>query len=328
MGHPKVLVTGSCGYLGTEIVSTLLKWGCNVVAVDSLRYNQHLLPIIPQLIASDDEYAGTYEFHKIDVRNHLAVAKLASKCDVIIPLAALVGMSICNKYPDAANEINYDAIRHLVSFLSHSQYIIFPNTNSFYGSAGADLCTEETPGNPLSIYAKTKYAAECEILDRHEKSIVLRLATVFGTSLRTRLDLLVNNLAYDAYFGGKLTCFEGHVRRNFVHVADVAWLFASLIVSMKCQFSGVFNFGNDSLNMSKSELIQLIATYFDVDVVEIDGYDMDRRDYNVSSKKLLDTTGFQATIGIIDGLRQLREWFELLPNDLTRTELLRFNRNE
>lgn len=335
MRHHKnltVLLTGSCGYLGTEICSHLLSLGYSVIALDSLRYHQgcHNIPLFPYF-SHENPNSGKYEFHKGDVRYFDLMKTLVQRADVVIHLAALVGMSVCDKYFEEAKEVNYESVVNLTSILSERQFVIFPDTNSFYGNAGDEICTEQTKGKPLSHYAKTKYAAEQYLLEEHANTTVLRLATVFGTSGRTRLDLLVNDLAYQAYFNQKLTLYEPHVRRNFVHVSDVALCMSELInlnMIKGKDTSGVFNFGNDGLNMTKENLFAIVGNYFGVDVELIDGTDSDKRNYNVSSNKLKSELGISAVAGILDGLDQLNEWFDLLPQDKSvRESLLKYNRN-
>ena len=64
---------------------------------------------------------------------------------------------------------------------------------------------------PISLYGETKVRAEEMVLGR-ENSITLRLATVFGASLRMRIDLLVNHFVYRAVFDQAVVVFEGAIR--------------------------------------------------------------------------------------------------------------------
>ena len=142
--------------------------------------------------------------------------------DLIIPLAALVGAPLCKKYPKKTIDINYKSIKYILSKLKTSQKIIFPNTNSGYGIGKKNkFCDEKSPLNPISLYGKTKVDAE-KIVLKHKNSIVFRLATVFGYSYRMRTDLLVNFLVNMAVRNKKISLFEPHFRRNYIHVLDVA----------------------------------------------------------------------------------------------------------
>src|ERR1035438_4170382 len=99
-----------------------------------------------------------------------------------------VGAPMCNNDKIGAETLNRDAILTLIEMASREQRILMPVTNSGYGVGEAGkFCTEETPLRPISLYGRTKVAAERAVLDRGN-SISFRLATVFGMSPRMRLD--------------------------------------------------------------------------------------------------------------------------------------------
>ena len=124
-----------------------------------------------------------------------------------------------------ATTTNYEAIALLNRLRSPEQPVIYPCTNSGYGTQTGELyCTEETPLTPISIYGKTKVDAEKLLLD-NPNTISLRLATVFGVSPRMRFDLLVNDFVYRAATDGFLLLYEPHFKRNYLHIEDVARAF-------------------------------------------------------------------------------------------------------
>ena len=124
------------------------------------------------------------------MRDKKIVKELLSKADLIIPLAALVGAPLCDKFPKDAKEVNLD-ISFLNSQLSKEQHVILPVSNSGYGiGKPGEFCTAVSL-NPISLYGRTKVQSEKIIMER-ENSVSFRLATVFGMSPRMRTDLLVN----------------------------------------------------------------------------------------------------------------------------------------
>jgi nucleoside-diphosphate-sugar epimerase len=128
-----------------------------------------------------------------------------------------------------ATSVNLDAIRMINRLRSRSQLIIYPTTNSGYGTQSGEIfCTEDTPLEPISLYGRTKTEAEAIVLDS-PNSITLRLATVFGMSPRMRIDLLVNHFVYAAVTDRYLVVFEKHFKRNYVHIRDVANCFIHCI---------------------------------------------------------------------------------------------------
>lgn len=291
----RLLITGGAGYLGSVLVRKALDLGHRVDVVDNLCFGQGPTQLG---VVSHPKYS----FHVGDVRKRGSWARLVIKADVVIPLAALVGAPLCEQHQTAAEEVNCGAIVALMSSLSKTQRVIFPNTNSGYGTVPSGICTEETPLAPISVYGRTKLAAEQAVLG-HENSVVLRLATVFGVSPRMRLDLLVNQLVRQAILKGVIEIFDPTLRRNFVHINDVADCFLACAESLG-HLRGVYNLGLDSANMDKASLAKLVARATGAGIKVGRGHDPDRRDYLVSSEKLA-TAGFTARVDLTHGIREL-----------------------
>ena len=186
----KILITGGAGYLGSAIVPRLINKKYNVTVLDNLYFKQFTL--------HDMFKCENFEFIFEDVRNFKIVNDIAKKFDVVIPLAGLVGAPLCDLHPIDAVKINQTAVEELCNTLPKETKLIIPVTNSGYGISKPDeICTEDTKLNPISIYGKTKVAAEKVTMDRGN-AISFRLATVFGVTSRMRTDLLVNNFVLEA----------------------------------------------------------------------------------------------------------------------------------
>ena len=194
----KVLITGGAGYLGSVLTEVLLSEGYFVTVLDSLVYKQMSLTTFC--------YNPNFEFVLGDVRDYNLLAKLVQSHDIVIPLAAIVGMPACKKDTQLTVDVNLHQIKNIVEFLQPSQKLLVPNTNSQYGSSET-IITEKSPFNPLSLYAETKCAAEKSVLE-NGNGISMRLATVFGVSYRQRMDLLVNDFVYRAVTDEFLVLFE------------------------------------------------------------------------------------------------------------------------
>ena len=103
---------------------------------------------------------------------------------------------------------------------SKDQIVILPVTNSGYGIGKEGIyCDENTELKPISLYGKAKVEAERILLDKGN-AITFRLATVFGVSPRPRLDLLVNDFTYRAYYDKAVVLFEADFKRNYLHIDD------------------------------------------------------------------------------------------------------------
>lgn len=300
----KILVTGGAGYLGSILVPELLNDEHEVTVVDNFMYKQTSLN---HLCANPK-----FDIVRGDVRVETTMWPLLKKADIIIPLAAYVGAPLCTQDPIGASTTNKDAIFMMIKHLSKNQLVIMPTTNSAYGTG--DYCTEESPLNPISLYAKDKVEVEKRLMD-HANSISYRLATVFGMSPRMRLDLLVNDFTYRAVNDSALVLFESHFKRNYIHVRDITLAFQHAIANQKTMSGEVYNVGLSEANVSKWELCEIIQkqlpnfTFMQAEV----GVDPDQRNYIVSNEKI-ESTGFQTKYSLETGIKELIKGYRMIRN--------------
>jgi len=302
-----ILVTGGAGYLGSVLVPELLKSGHKVTVLDNFMYGQNSL-----LDACAHE---GFSVVRGDAREEDTVKPLLVKADYILPLAALVGVPVSDRDKIGTATTNRDAVIMLTKLASKSQRIVMPTTNSGYGigKAGA-YCTEDTPLEPISLYGKTKVEAEKAVLDRGN-SISLRLATVFGISPRMRIDLLVNDFTYRAVKDRFVVVFEGHFKRNYIHIRDVASAFLHSIANFDKMKGEAYNVGLSDANLSKLELCARIKKHIP-DFVYLEssvGRDPDRRDYIVSNEKM-EKAGCKTAHSLDEGIAELVKGYTILSN--------------
>lgn len=307
-GYKKILITGGAGYIGSVLSDLLLDGGFEVTVVDNLLYRQR--PLF-HLCANPN-----FNFVFGDVRDKDLMHQLIKDADVIIPLAAIVGAPACDLDPTLATSVNFDAIKLLNNLRSKNQLVIYPTTNSGYGTQTGDMfCTEETPLTPISLYGKTKSDAE-KLLLKSDNTITLRLATVFGASPRMRLDLLVNHFVLAALKDGYLVIFEKDFKRNFIHIQDVVNCFLYCINNSKKMIGKPYNVGLDSANLSKEELALKIKEYipsFYIYFSEV-GTDPDKRNYIVSNQRLREA-GFEAKHSLDEGIKELIKSYQMLKHE-------------
>lgn len=296
----RVLVTGGLGYLGSIVCEHLLDAGFTVTALDNLMYaagHQGLSHLCS---------SAAFDFIKADVRDEVAMRSAIKHADVVIHLAAIVGAPACDRDPILARSVNLDAVLLLDRLRSPRQLVLYPNTNSGYGTtSGETMCTEDSPIQPISLYGRTKVEAEKALLQRGN-AISLRLATVFGMSPRMRLDLLVNHFVHAALKEGYLVIFEKDFKRNFVHLRDAADCMLHGITHADRMKGKAFNVGLDAANISKAQLALKIKEYlpnFYIHFAAI-GQDPDKRNYVVSNQRLREA-GFEAKRSLDDGIREL-----------------------
>ena len=145
---------------------------------------------------------------------------------------------------------------------------------------------------------------------KYKNSIGFRLATVFGYSYRMRTDLLVNNFVYKSLTDKKLTIFEPHFRRNYIHVKDIAYTFEHCVKNFNTMKNNVFNVGLSDANLTKLDLCKLIKKQlneFEI-IISENGSDPDKRDYFVSNDKI-ERTNWKPKVNINDGIKELIEHY-------------------
>jgi|TARA_B100001093_G_scaffold425695_1_gene419290 nucleoside-diphosphate-sugar epimerase len=279
-----ILVVGGAGYVGGGIVDKLNE-NYNVTVYDSLIY--------------EESYRKDVNFVNGDIRDKDKLLPLLDKADSVIWLAALVGDGACSINPELTFEINSESVKFLVE--NYKKRIVFLSTCSVYGAQDG-LLDENSSVNPLSEYASSKVQAEDYL--RGTNSIIFRLGTLFGISdefSRIRLDLVVNILVTKALTEGKLTVFGGDQWRPLLHVTDVA---NAISHTLESEVTGIFN-----LHYKNYKIIDIANAIVDkIPNAVIETTPMkfqDARNYQVSSDKLLETTGFKADVELTTGIEEI-----------------------
>ena len=282
----KVLIVGGAGYVGGGIVDLLSKEN-EVTVYDSLIY--------------ENSYRKNVDFIFGDIRDYKKINNILGQYDAVIWLAALVGDGACAINPTLTHEINSETVKNLAK--NFKGKIVFLSTCSVYG-AQEGVLDESSEVNPLSEYASSKLIAEKYLAD--SDSIIFRLGTLFGVGdkfSRIRLDLVVNILTTKAYIDKKMSVFGGEQWRPLLHVKDVANAIAHTIDT---QTNGVFNlhYKNFKIIEIANEIKNKIS---DVEIETTPLPFQDARNYQVSSDKLKDSTGFQATVDLTQGINEMYE---------------------
>jgi nucleoside-diphosphate-sugar epimerase len=306
-----ILVTGGAGYIGDCVVENLLNAGCNVTVVDNLMYGgtymrRHLTKTSMGTQLNIHHGDGTLTFRSMDIRDEKKLTWLLSTFDwdAVVHLAAIVGDGACAARPDLTVAVNEVATKNIAAICAARNIkLIFASTCSVYG-ANNDMLDEQSPTNPLSLYAGTKLAAE-KFVKEVPGHYIFRLGTVFGVSTefaRLRCDLVANVLTYKAINGEALTVFGGEQWRPLIHVRDVGRLFALAALTDKPVGTYILSSGNFMIK-DVAKLITKIVAPVPLNITDMKFEDL--RNYKVSSAKAI-ANGFETQMTLIDGIGEMR----------------------
>ena len=306
-----ILITGGAGYIGSLLTSELLRANYRVTVLDSLLFGgESLIPFL---------HHPNFHFVKADVTEPRAVRdNVRGEWPIpqaVVHLAAIVGFPACQAVgKQAAWRYNVEATKTVFGQAADLgiERFVLASTYSNYGlSSDGKPVTEESPLNPQSLYAETKIASEEYLLSQKDAStapILFRFATLYGISPRTRFDLIVNQFVLEAFTKRELIIYQRGYSRSFVHVRDVV---RGIIIGLNApeeKIRGqVFNLGTPDGNYTKDEIVGLVLKRIPETVVEYKDltFGGDMRDITVSFDKVRRELGFEATLNVDDGVREV-----------------------
>jgi nucleoside-diphosphate-sugar epimerase len=301
-----ILVTGGAGYVGSTLVTALLAAGHSVRVLDCLAHGG--LPLLAFWSQPG------FSFLRGDVRDEGLLRQALHGVDAVVHLAAIVGDPACARQPELAQEINLKASS---SLLAESQRagvsrFLFASTCSNYGKMkdAHRLVDETSELAPVSLYAETKVAVERLILNSTVGgglcATCLRFATIFGVSARMRFDLTVNEFVMELLTKHRLLVFGEQFWRPYIHVRDAARAIMNVLGAREeVVHSEVFNVGSSEQNYQKRQLVELMRPYAPEATVEYVHKEEDPRDYRVSFAKIKETLGFEVSMSVPDGIREV-----------------------
>ena len=286
-----VLVSGGAGYVGSALVSRLLRdtnW--NVKVFDNLMYGGDSLF---QFFNFEK-----FSFIKGDLRK-VELSKIVENVDYVVNLAALVGEPICKKHPKEAQEINFEANINLAKTCEKQgidRYVMLSTCSNYGKRQNQEMLKEDDELQPISLYSETKVNSEKILLNELAKLpvIVLRASTAYGMAARIRFDLLLHQFILDAWEKKQINLFGAYSWRPMIHVDDIARaIVLVLIKNDKIKQKDVFNVGSNDQNFQKIKLAEMVAKRFDVYISEAESK-KDPRDYRVSFDKISSELGYCA----------------------------------
>lgn len=307
--HSPVLVVGGGGYIGSYVVEALLSNGYAVKVFDKFLYGRQVL--------KDLEKNPNLEIIEGDITNVFELTLALQNTQAVIHLAGIVGDPASALDPALTRHMNITSTRILKDTAKAFRIprFIFASSCSVYG-ANDEVVNENSEPNPLSLYAQSKIDSENEILRETADFFhptVLRFATVFGHSRRPRFDLVANLFTAKAFNKENITVFNGEQWRPLIHVKDVA---KAIVMTLQAPLEKVsreiFNVGDDQLNYSILHIAQTAQDLTGKNRIKIieENEVGDKRNYKVSFEKIHTILGFEATINLFDGMREMYNNFK------------------
>ena len=338
-----ILVTGSPGFIGANLVLRLLKEmnSGTVVSLDNM--NDYYDPSLKEYrLSMIKEAAITSPVRHIFVKGNIADKTLIDKLfteyhfDLVVNLAAQAGVRYSIDHPDVYIESNIIGFYNILEACRNNpvEHLVYASSSSVYGgNKKVPFSTEDKVDNPVSLYAATKKSNE---LLAHSYSKLynipatgLRFFTVYGPAGRPDMFYFsaTNTLAKD----GTIKIFNyGNCKRDFTYVDDIVEGVFRVMQGAPEKKNGedglplppyaVYNIGGgtpenliDYIKTLQEELVNAGVLPADYDFEghrELVG--MQPGDVPVTyadSKGLEDDYGFRPTIGIREGLRKFAQWY-------------------
>ncbi len=209
VNNPHILIVGGAGYIGSVLSSLLLKKNWRVKVVDNFLYDKHS---IEKLIENPN-----FTIIKKDICDLNVQINAIKDIDSVVFLAEIVGDPSCSLLPQDSIKTNYLAVNSMATLCSYMNInrFVYTSSCSVYGASkdSNSILNENSAINPVSLYARIKSSSEkaiLSILNPNFNPTILRLATVFGPSLRQRFDLVVNTFAKNAFSKQKIIVNGGN----------------------------------------------------------------------------------------------------------------------
>mgnify|MGYP001250380099 CR=1 FL=1 len=270
----KILITGGLGYIGTKFLDSLYE-NLEILVFDTNYFTNKSLNNSSLLVVND-------------IRNFKN--DYLEGVDVVIHMSELSNDPLGEFNPSLTNQVNHLSTKELLDKCNASSIkkFIYMSSASVYGF-NENILDEGSKTNPLTQYAKSKVDNEKYILDNdfNFETVILRNSTVFGFSNNLRLDLVVNDLTYNAVVNNEIELIsDGSPKRPFIHVQDLCNLINLIINTDQNLDKEIINTGANSLNYSIKEIAEIVGELTGVEKLKIGKKDSDQRSYYLDFTKL------------------------------------------
>ncbi len=316
MENKTILVTGGCGYLGSQLIRSLAEDGYLRNSTIRILDNFHRGHIQALYNLPDN---CTYQLIEADLLDPNAVQFALQDADAVIHLAALVRSPMSFEHPSWVEQVNHWGTTRLIEACLNADVkrFIYVSTAAVYGPGG--IFTESDPPRPIGPYASSKRKAEVATLSAIERGLeptILRFGTIYGCAPVIRYNAMVNRFAYLAGTKRPLTIYgQGTQRRPIIHVQDACRAICHALENPEKTVNETFNAASQNASVHEiaaavqANLPEATTRYTEQDVVN-------HFSFEISNQQLLDT-GWQPQVSLQDGLQELITRFVNLEPSLT-----------
>jgi nucleoside-diphosphate-sugar epimerase len=289
----KILITGGCGYIGTNLVKHLLKQKHKITVIDTQWFG-NFLPKHKNL-----------KVYKMDIRN--INHDIFNNLTTVIHLASISNDPSSDLDPKLAWEVGALATYELLEISKKKKIknFIYASSGSVYGISKKIKVDELTSKVPISDYNKQKMVTEkvIESFSKDFRTIIFRPATVCGISPRLRLDVSVNLLTYQAYKNKIINVLGGKQIRPNIHIDDMVSLYDFALKNKTLE--GIYNAGFENISiLDISKMIQKVTNCR----INIKASN-DPRSYRLDSSKIL-SKGFKPKKNVNIAVEELLNFFK------------------
>ena len=344
LNNKTILVTGSPGFIGANLVLRLLKdmTGGTVISLDNM--NDYYDPALKEYrLGLIEEAAKTSSVKHVFIKGNIADKALIDqvfadyKPAVVVNLAAQAGVRYSIDHPNVYIESNLIGFYNILEACRHNpvEHLVYASSSSVYGgNKKVPFSTDDKVDNPVSLYAATKKSDEL-LAHAYSKlysipSTGLRFFTVYGPAGRP--DMFYYSATQKLVAGKSIQIFNyGNCKRDFTYVDDIVEGITRVMQGAPEKLTGedglplppyaVYNIGGgtpenllDYISTLQEELVRAEVLPSDYDFEshrELVG--MQPGDVPVTyadSRGLEDDYGFKPTISIRDGLRHFAKWYK------------------
>ena len=344
LNNKAILITGAAGFIGANLVMSLLKAVQNVqiIGLDNLNdyydvsIKEYRLRLIAQTAAEHPDC--TWEFIKGNLADRTLIDGLFEKYHfaVVVNLAAQAGVRYSITNPDVYIESNLIGFYNILEACRNYpvEHLVYASSSSVYGSnKKVPYSVEDKVDNPVSLYAATKKSNEL-LAHAYSKlynipSTGLRFFTVYGPAGRP--DMAYFGFTNKLLKGETIEIFNyGNCKRDFTYVDDIVEGIQRVMVRAPEKAAGedglpvppyrIYNIGNSSpenlldfVTILQEELIRAGVLPEDYDfeahkkLVPMQPGDVPVTYADTSA--LEEDTGFKPNTSLREGLRQFAQWY-------------------